>query len=141
MIIDTSKALIEHLKSLTITDITASDIAYDNASFNPAGKSAWLDVAYIPADIHIASKDTTGKTEEGIFQVSVYIPENDGGGTLYANRQLQIASEILDGFATNTVAVYNSATVSILNSTLQPMRKSGGWCVRDISINYIRLGD
>ena len=141
MIIDTSNALISHLKSLAITDITAEDIAYDNVKFNPSGKDAWLDVAFIPADISIASKDTTGKSEEGIFQVSVYIPANDGDGTLYANRQLQIASEILSGFATNVDAVYNGVTVSILNSTLQPMRKSGGWCVRDISINYIRLGD
>jgi hypothetical protein len=142
MIIDTSNALISHLLGLTITDITDNDIAFDNASFDPSGKDAWLDVAFIPADLNVDSKDTTGKEETGIFQVSVYVPENDltGGIRNYANRQLQIASEILDGFATNTEASYNGVTVSTLDSSIQPMRKSGGWSVRDISINYYRLG-
>lgn len=140
--IDTSNALISHLLSLTITDITDDDIAFDNAAFDPSGKDAWLDVAFIPADIDTQTKDSVGMEELGIFQVSVYVPENDSTNDIrnFANRQLTIAGEIRRGFATNQKASYNSVTVSMMNSSIQPMRKSGGWAVRDISINYYRIG-
>ena len=54
---------------------------------------------------------------------------------------MQIMGEVLSGFATNAQTSYNNVTVSILDSTVQPARKSGGWYVRDITINYTRLGD
>jgi len=54
---------------------------------------------------------------------------------------MKIMGEVLSGFATNTQASYNGTTVSILDSTVQPARKSGGWYVRDITINYYKLGE
>jgi len=142
-IIQTYDTLVNHLLSLTLTDITSADIAWDNSDFDPSGKTAWLDTFYIPADIGIASKDTVGAEESGLFQVSVYVPANDstGGARQYARRQMKIMSEVLSGFATNTQASYNGTTVSILGSTVQPARKSGGWYVRDITINYYKLGE
>ena len=142
-ILGTYDTLVSHLLSLTLTGITSSDIAWDNSDFNPAGKAAWLDTFYIPADIDITSKGTAGAQQSGLFQVSVYVPANDstGGVKQYARRQMQIMGEVLSGFATNTQTSYNSVTVSILDSTVQPARKSGGWYVRDITINYIRLGE
>ena len=141
-IIQTYDTLVNHLLSLTLTDITSADIAWDNSDFDPSGKTAWLDTFYIPADIDIKSKTTAGAQEDGLFQVSVYVPANDsaGGVRQYARRQMQIMSEVLSGFATNTQTSYNSVTVSMLDSTVQPARKSGGWYVRDITINYIKLG-
>lgn len=142
-ILGTYDTLVNHLLSLTITDITSGDIAWDNSDFDPSGKTAWLDTFYIPADIDITSKTTAGQEQSGLFQVSVYVPANDstGGFKQYARRQMQIMGEVLSGFATNTQTSYNNVTVSILDSTVQPARKSGGWYVRDITINYIRLGD
>ena len=142
-ILGTYDTLVSHLLSLTLTGITSSDIAWDNSDFDPSGKTAWLDTFYIPADIDITSKGTAGAQQSGLFQVSVYVPANDstGGVKQYARRQMQIMGEVLSGFATNTQTSYNSVTVSILDSTVQPARKSGGWYVRDITINYIRLGE
>jgi hypothetical protein len=142
-ILGTYDTLVNHLLSLTLTGIATSDIAWDNSDFDPSGKTAWLDTFYIPADIDIASKGAAGQEQSGLFQVSVYVPANDstGGVKQYARRQMQIMGEVLAGFATNTEASYNSVTVSILDSTVQPARKSGGWYVRDITINYYRLGE
>ncbi len=142
-IIKTYDTLVNHLLSLSITDITVDDIAWDNSDFNPSAKDAWLDTFYIPADIDITSKDIAGAQESGLFQVSVYVPANDstGGAKQYARRQMKIMSEVLSGFATNTQTSYNGTTVSILDSAVQPARKSGGWYVRDITINYIKLGE
>lgn len=139
----TYDALINHLLSATITDITADDIAFENMSFDPSGKTAWLDTFYLPADLSTTSKTTTGQQESGILQVSVYVPQNDetGGSRQYAARLNQIASDVLTAFTTNTQTVYNDVTVSILDASLQPARKSGGWYVKDISINYIRIGE
>ena len=139
----TNDVLTNLLLNATITGISEDDMAFDNVGFDPSGKSAWIDVNYIPADFSTASKTTTGQQEVGIFQVSVNVPQCDTIGDVkqYASRQNQMVSDVLNAFATNTQAVYNGVTVSILDSGVQPARKSGGWYVRDISINYIRIGE
>ncbi len=142
-ILGTYDTLVNHLLSLSLTGISNDDIAWDNSDFDPSGKTAWLDTFYVPAVIDITSKTSAGQLQSGFFQVSAYVPANDatGGVKQYARRQMQIMGEVLAGFATNTQTSYNNVTVSILDSNVQPARKSGGWYVRDITINYIRLGD
>ena len=137
-------ALTNHLVQQTITGIdNDNDIAWGNNKFDPSGKDVWLSADYFPANVGVASKGTVGAEEDGFFQVSVYIKANDSEG-VYVNydiRQLTVMNEILTAFAENTQTSYNSVTVSILDSTAQPPRKSGGWHVRDITINYYKLGE
>jgi hypothetical protein len=137
-------ALVNHLTQQSITGIdNNNDIAWGNNKFSPKGKDIWLSADYFPVGVGVTSKTAAGAQEDGLFQVSVYIKanDNDGANVTYDIQQLTAMNEVLTAFAENVQTSYNSVTVSILNSELQPPRKTGGWNVRDITINYIRLGD
>lgn len=137
-------ALVNHLTQQSITGIdNNNDIAWGNNKFNPSGKVIWLSADYMPVGVGSTSKDAAGAQEDGFFQVSVYIKanDNDGANAIYDIRQLTVMNEVLTAFAENVQTSYNGVTVSILSSDMQPPRKTGGWNVRDITINYLRLGE
>ncbi len=133
--IDTYKALITKLLSLTITDITSADIAWDNAGFDPANKPAWLAAYYIPATIDTEAKDQTAISERGIFQITVNVTVNDG----YNTKALTIAQDVLDGFASGIVCEYNGVKVQTLGATSATPINGGGWYQIPLSINYVRI--
>jgi len=139
--IDTYNALVTKLLSLALTDITTDDIAWDNARFDPAGKSAWLSAYFIPATIGTQAKDGAGIAERGIFQVTVNVPSGDSGDLTvqYNTSALTIAQEVLKGFASGTVCEYNNEKVQTLDSSLASPVNGGGWYQVPISINYVRV--
>jgi hypothetical protein len=131
--------LINALGSAVITDITASDIAYDNYNFDPEGKSAWLSAFYMPAITSTLSKNYT-REEVGIFQISIYVQSNDkeGGSVKYGTRTNQITSDIESTFYANAVLTYNSISVTIQETTIQRGNDANGWYEQILSINYVR---
>jgi hypothetical protein len=139
--IDTYNALVTKLLSLTLTDITTDDIAWDNDGFKPAGKAAWLSAFYIPATIGAPSKDATAIAERGIFQVTVNVPSGDASDSIvqYNTKALTIAQEILTGFASGLICEYNATKVQTLDSGLASPINGGGWYQVPISINYVRI--
>ena len=143
-ILGTSNALTSYLLSVAITDIDASDISWSNTEYEPSGKDAWLDVWFNPVGANSTTKHAVvGQQEVGFFQISVYVPLNDLTNNVvnYANRQLQIITDVLNAFAPNTLIEHDDVKVSITNSNITSPRKAGGWYVRDITINYIKLGE
>lgn len=140
----TSQALTTHLEAATIADIDSTDISWSNTTFDPTGKDAWLDVWFNPVDVSSTTKDVTvGQQETGFFQISVYVPSNDETNSTvnYASRQLKIINDVLTAFSENTQIEHDDVKVSINNSTITSPRTSGGWYVRDITINYIKIGE
>lgn len=129
---DTKQALITRLIDSAI--VPDADIAFENDTFNPEGKSLWLAAFFIPA-----TSDALGKTsadfdeQRGIFQISVYVKKNSGN---YDNLQLQTIDQIKSAFKYNDQLVYNTQTVSILNSTTNNGFEVESWFKRDLSINY-----
>lgn len=144
-IIGTNNALISHVLASTIADIdTSTDISWSNTVYDPTGKDAWLDIWYNPVDFSSTTKSkTVGQTESGFLQVSVYVPSNDQTNDVvnYSIRQLQIINDVLTAFADNTLIEHDGVRVNITNSNITSPRTSGGWYVRDITINYIKFGE
>jgi len=129
----TRNALITKLLGATITNITSSDIAYDNRDFDPTGKNYWLSAYLIPSDSQPTGKLTIDpSTDTGFFQVSVYVKTG-----LYDVAQLEIIDSVLSEFTNSSVATYQDQDVCILNSTVNQGALSGGWWKRDITINYL----
>jgi hypothetical protein len=139
--IDTYNALVTKLLSLTLTDITSDDIAWDNDGFNPTGKDAWLSVFYMPATMGTSTKDGVAIAERGLLQVTVNVPSGsvEGSTVQYNTKALAIAKEILTGFASGTLCEYNNQGVQILDSGLASPINGGGWYQIPISINYVRI--
>ena len=133
--LDTKQALISKILATPITGVTSSDIAFENNNFDPANKTLWLAVYFIPATSEMIGKTAAGRDEQrGIFQISVFVSLNSGG---YDNAQLTAIDEILTGFQYNSSTVYNTQQVDILESTVNSGSENESWFKRDISINYL----
>lgn len=134
-------ALCQQLKDASIAYITADDIAYDNADFDPTNKEAWLATNFIPVQRATDSKDSTGNVDTGFFQVDVFVPLNDetGGATRYNLRALEIVNGILVAFADNTQLNFGDAKVRISNADFAAPLISESWYQIPITINYTRI--
>ena len=136
---NTKQALIAKLLSVPITGITASEIAFENNNFDPAGKPIWIACYFIPATTEILGKTATSRDEQrGIFQVSVFVAINNQN---YDNSQLIAVDEILSGFQYNSTSVYNQQEVYILSSSVTSGDQNESWFKRDISINYLTFSN
>ena len=132
---NTKQALITQLLGASIPNITSNDIAFENKDFDPKGKSLWLAVYFIPATSEATSKSASSCNEQrGIFQVSVFVALNSDD---YDNVQLQTIDSVLSAFQYNDNTVYNTQTVSTLDSTVNLGSENESWFKRDISINYL----
>jgi hypothetical protein len=130
--LDTKQALIQQLLT---SSINANDIAFENKNFDPKNKSLWYGVYFIPATSDILGKTAESCNEQrGIFQVSVFIKLNS---ITFDNDQLSAIDNVLSVFKYNTETVYNTQTVSILESTVNNGIETEAWFQRDISINYL----
>ena len=135
--LDTKQALIQQLYTAKINteDVLVSDIAFENKKLDPKNKKLWFAAYFIPATSETLGKTVgSGNQQRGIFQVSVFIPLNQ---TSYDNAQLSAIDNILSVFKYNTETVYNTQTVSILDSTVNNGVETESWFQRDISINYL----
>ena len=130
---DTKQALITNLVSAGI--VPAADIAFENNKFVPAGKDLWLAAYFIPTSSGVTGKTVESSVEErGIFQVSVFVPLNDGS---YDNLQLQTVDAVLSAFPESGTTSYNGQEVDFLESSVNGGQESDAWFQRDISINYL----
>ena len=139
--IDIYSALIQRLESATIAYITADDIAYDNADFDPTNKDAWLATNFIPVERSTDTKGAVGHVDTGLFQVDVFVPLNDATGNAkrYNLRALEIVNDILVAFADNTQLTFNSTKVSISGAEFAAPLVSESWYQVPITINYTRI--
>ena len=139
--IDIYSALIQQLETATISYITADDIAYDNADFDPTNKEAWLATNFIPVQGFTDSKDSVGKVDTGIFQVDVFVPLNDATGNAkrYNLRALEIVNDILVAFAENTRLNFGDAQVFISNADFAAPLISESFYQIPVTINYTRI--
>jgi len=134
-ILDTKKALIQQLLTVTSTIFDSDDIAYENANFKPENKDAFIQPFFIPASTDMMGKtQDSGDEQRGIFQVSVFVKLNSGN---YDNDQLQIVDDVLSAFKYNTSMVYNNQQVDVLSSTVNTGTSNNAYFKRDISINYL----
>ena len=132
----TKQALIQQLLTASIT---ADDIAFENKTFDPKNKSLWYAAYFIPATTDMMGKTATSSDEQrGIFQVSIFIPLNQG---TFDNAQLVAVDSILSVFKYNTETVYNSQKVTILESTVNNGIETESWFQRDISVNYLTFSE
>lgn len=133
--LDTKQALITQFLATPVTGLTANDVAFQNKFFDPANRTLWVALYFIPATSQMMGKATVDKNEQrGIFQVSVFVPLDNVN---YDNAQTLAIDEILSGFQYNSNTVYNGQQVDILDSTVNQGAESESWFQRDISINYL----
>jgi hypothetical protein len=137
--LDTKQALITQFLAASVTGLTVNDIAYQNKFFDPANRSLWVALYFIPATSQMMGKSTIDKNEDrGIFQVSVFVALDNPE---YDNAQLTAIDQILTGFQYNSSTVYNGQQVDILDSTVNQGADSESWFQRDISINYLTFSN
>lgn len=137
--LDTKQALITQFLAASVTGLTVNDIAYQNKFFDPANRSLWVALYFIPATSQMMGKSTIDKNEDrGIFQVSVFVSLDNPE---YDNAQLTAIDQILTGFQYNSSTVYNGQQVDILDSTVNQGADSESWFQRDISINYLTFSN
>ena len=130
--LDTKQALVQQLLTASIS---SNDIAFENKNFDPKNKPLWYAAYFIPASTEMMGKTQLSPDEQrGIFQVSIFIKLNS---TTFDNDQLSAIDNILSVFKYNTETVYNTQTVSILESTVNNGAETESWFQRDISINYL----
>lgn len=139
--IDIYNALIQRLTTSSITDIDASDIAYDNADFDPKDKDSWLSTNFIPVERGGSNKTALSAEDTGLFQVDVFVPLNDatGGSKRYNLRALAIVTDVLSAFPEHDTITYNGTNVEIEESTFAAPLISESWYQIPITINYRRL--
>ena len=131
--LDLQQALINKLINSAIFPV--SDIAFENQSFDPSGKTSWCHVSIIPATEEITGKTSASSNERrGIFQISVYVEKD---ATDFTNTQLSLIDSILTEFSYNSSETFNGQAVQILESEVTTGRTVESWYVRDISVNYL----
>ena len=104
-------------------------------AFDPAGKSIWIDEAFMPA-----TSESTGKTksssdeDRGVYQIAIYAPllTRDYGASVSA-----AVTSIKSAFYYGASEVYNGTKVDILEVTAQGQVEDEAWVRRIISINYL----
>ena len=135
-------ALITRLTSSTITYVDPlTDISFDNSDFNPKGKEAWLSCDFIPVERFTATKDQTGMTDTGFFQVTIYVPLNDktGGIKQYNMRALEVMESLLSAFADNTTLTFINTNLFICGAEFAAPLISESWYSVPLTINYMRI--
>ena len=139
--IDIYNALITRLTTATIANITADDIAYDNADFDPTDKDAWLSTNFIPVERGGSSKTSMSAEDTGLFQVDVFVPLNDatGGTKRYNLRALEIVGDLLNAYPQFETLSFNSTNVEIEESTFSAPLISESWYQIAVTINFRRL--
>ena len=133
--LNTKQACITHLINNLPSGLTTADIAFENRKFDPSGKDLWLAAYFIPASTEMMGKSATDKDEQrGIFQISVFVSLNSEE---FDNAQLTAIDELISAFKYNTQMVYNTQTVTTLESTVNTGSESEAWYQRDISVSYL----
>jgi len=141
--IDSYQALVNRLtdaiSNSEIANIDLSDVAYENMTYDPTGKDAWLSVYYMPASIDSLAKDRFDE-ENGLFQIAAYVPLNDRTGNVSRGvlRLIQLTQDIQDIYYNNATATANGQTVYIQDLTITPSASSESWMSKTITINYVR---
>lgn len=141
--IDSYQALVNRLtdaiSNSEIANIDLTDVAYENMEYDPSGKDAWLAVDYMPASIDSLAKDRFDE-ENGLFQISAYVPLNDMTGDVPRGtlRLIQLTQDIQNIFYNNAIASANGENVFIQGSTLTPSASSESWMSKTITIDYVR---
>ncbi|MCP4493124.1 MAG: hypothetical protein GY820_38370 [Gammaproteobacteria bacterium] len=130
---DTRQALLTKL--ITSAIVVEDNIAYENKSFNPSGKSLWLSCNFIPATNDMMGKSSASRNEQrGIFQISVFVKKNSEN---FDNDQLSMVDSLLTEFFYGSQASSSSQIVDILDTTVTEGRESESWFQRDLSVNYL----
>lgn len=137
--LNTKQAFVTYLLSNLPTGLTSADVAFENNKFDPTNKSLWLAAYFIPVSTEMMGKtSTSGDEQRGLFQISVFVALNNND---FDNTQLTAIDELITVFKYNTVLVYNTQTVDILESTVNTGSESDAYFQRDISINYLTFSE
>ena len=108
---DIRRALEQRLNSGSYTGITnGTDIAWENTTFNPTGKSAWIRPRFTITEIIPATADATQiERYTGIFYVDAFTKPNIGGTAVMDD----LADDIKAQFPKGTQISQNSRTINI----------------------------
>jgi hypothetical protein len=93
--------------------------AYEVRDFRPPADGTYAAVYNLYGDAGPATMGETGEDNyAGIFQVSIYVPENSGTGQLHTH-----ADSLLSYFKAGRSFIYNGQEVKVRRSSPSPIRK------------------
>ena len=118
--------------SLKTSDFGGLPIALENSAFEPDISIPFLTGTILPIQPIQAELGSTGAfLHEGIYQVSVYYPKDNGSAEL--NRK---ADEIAAVFKSGVTFEWEATCVRINNIGRNPLRINKGWAILDLSIDW-----
>ena len=135
--LNTKQAFITHLLANLPTGVTADDVALENSnpSFDPKGKSLWLDTHYQEASNVPTGKTAASRDEQrGFFQIDINVPLVDHFND---NKLLSIVDELATTFQYGLTIAYNTQNVDLLENDSPNAAENGAWYRRFITINYL----
>lgn len=59
-------------------------VAYENVEFSQPEDGGWLELHFIADDSVVRGLDASGRTDIGMFQISIYVPQGEGMGAVSA---------------------------------------------------------
>ena len=106
--------------------------AYELRDFSPPSSSPWARINNFPADKFVDTLGDGGQnTAVGFFQISFFVPENDGTG-----RILGYADAALAYFKNGRRFGYNGQQVKINRGEMTPLRKDDDSASYSIALSF-----
>lgn len=125
-----------HAQLQTLADIPA--VAWPNRAFNPDITAIWLRPRLLMARSRAAGVGIDAMNyQQGIFQVSIFAPKDNGDGSVLA-----LANSLIQLFKRGTLLSYGSvSTVMMLPGYIGPMLEEPDWFHLPVSLPFYAYTD
>lgn len=123
------KALTQSVKALALN----FPISYPNMELKDADKGdTWIGVSVLTASTNVATLGDKGEDNNpGVLQIDVNVAKSTGSG-----KQLEILDQIATAYPAGRPLQFQGQSVTVMSSSISPIRNVGGFAKRSISINY-----
>lgn len=132
---DTQGALLEAVLTFLTggsPSMAATDIAWENVNFDPAGKAVWARVTFAPNQPQVVTLGGQGFDRgNGFVQVDISIPIGTGDAVLRSWFEAARAY-----FIAGRVFTQNSQSAIVISCGESPGRKVDNWFRKSITIFY-----
>ena len=125
---DIEKLLID--AAISVDAVTP--MGYPNNLLKDPPDGLWLQLHNIRGESSPATLGDAGEDNHpGLFQIDINYPQNNGSGVVLAK-----ADEFAAFFTSGKSLLYNTQTVKVLSSTLDPARYVGGYYRLSFTVKY-----
>jgi hypothetical protein len=127
---DIRKALEENL--LTATGVSSTAVAWENAMFNPDGKTTWVRSSLqVSSQVAASLGPNAARRDDGVLLLDVFGEQNKGPGTLDT-----LADNITQVFEPGTLLTAGGKTIRILSCQRSLGRNEQPWYFIPLAVYF-----